>query len=241
MEEEKILNKIGLNEKETSIYSALLRLGPSSVSTIFRETGLHRPIIYKFIPSLLSKGLISVFPKKKRDFYIAEDPHKLKRMIDELTEEFNVALPALEETYRAKGNKPSVRYFDGKEQVKFIYEDLVRTLNRGEVFYRYSSTKDGKKDVTHIPKNYKKLRDEKKLERYVITSEEGAKYKKPKLERSTKIIPKNYGLFDYDVTQIIYGNKVAMIDDNTETAFIIENSTIAEFQKKLFKIIYDSI
>lgn len=241
MDELQVLKKLGLNEHEASIYMALLRMGPSSVSDISKETGLHRPTIYKFIPDLLNRGLVVLSPKNKRQLYSAESPEKLKYVIDDLSMEFKMALPNLLETYSSKGHKPVVKYLVGKEQIKFIYEDLVRTLNRGEVFYRYSSTKDGKKDVTHIPKDYKKLRDEKKLERFVITSDEGSRYKKPKLERSTKVVPKQYGLFDYDVTQLIYADRLAIIDDNTETAFIIENKTIAEFQKKIFKIVFDSL
>lgn len=241
MSEINILQRLGLDEKEAAIYMALLHLGPSSVSSISKETGLHRPTIYKFLPSLVKRGLITLVPKNRREVYAAENPHKLKGVIDSLAEEFKNALPDLEETYNSKGKKPVIKYLVGKEQIKFIYEDLVRTLNRGEVFYRYSSTKDGKKDVSWIPKDYKKLRDEKKLERFVITSEEGAKYKKPKLERSTRVVPRQYGLFDYDVTQVIYADRLAIIDDNTETAFIIENKTIAEFQKKIFKIIFDSL
>jgi hypothetical protein len=39
----------------------------------------------------------------------------------------------------------------------------------------------------------------------------------------------------------IYANKVWFIDFNTETSIIIENKQIAEFQKKLFKLLYKSL
>ena len=63
----------------------------------------------------------------------------------------------------------------------------------------------------------------------------------PRLERSVKFVPKNYGLFDYDITEILYGDKIAFIDYNTETGLIIENPVIAEFQKKIFKLLYDKL
>jgi len=39
----------------------------------------------------------------------------------------------------------------------------------------------------------------------------------------------------------IYGHKVAYIDFNTETSIVIENPMIAEFQRKLFKLAYNSL
>ena len=44
-----------------------------------------------------------------------------------------------------------------------------------------------------------------------------------------------------NVIEIIYGNKVAYIDLNSESAFIIENEKIAAFQRKLFLLLYDRL
>ena len=35
--------------------------------------------------------------------------------------------------------------------------------------------------------------------------------------------------------------KIAFVDYNTETAIIIENSTIAKFQERLFKLLYQKL
>lgn len=238
---ENILENIGLGEVPIKIYSALLGSGPLSISSISRKTGLHRPVIYRAIPELIDKSLISISPKAKKKLYVAEHPDKVKRLITELSGELEKIMPELDTIYNGAGQRPLVKYLEGKKGMRFVFEDIIHTLKKGDTFYRYSSTKDGKKGASHLPADYRKIRDEKKLERYVITSDEGARYKKPKLERSIKVVPKEYGLFDYDITQIIYGGKVAFIDDNTETAIIIENSTIANFQKKLFKILYSKI
>ena len=51
-------------------------------------------------------------------------------------------------------------------------------------------------------------------------------------------IPKKYDLFDDNISKIIYGNKVAIIDYSTETSFIIENKKFADFEKKIFKLLF---
>jgi hypothetical protein len=51
-------------------------------------------------------------------------------------------------------------------------------------------------------------------------------------------IPKLYDLFEDNISKIIYANKVAIIDYDTETSFIIENKKLADFEKKIFKLLF---
>ncbi|MDO8521576.1 MAG: hypothetical protein Q7S52_05670 [bacterium] len=122
-----------------------------------------------------------------------------------------------------------------------MYEDILATLSKGGIFYRYSSTKEARREGFYVPKNYRARRDAKKLERYVITSKGSASRKSPRLERAIKTIPPSSDLFAYNITQLIYGPKVAFVDYNTETAIIIENPIIAKFQERLFKLLYQRL
>ena len=88
---------------------------------------------------------------------------------------------------------------------------------------------------------YRQIRDRKRLERYVISNVERIKEKSKQLTRSEKAIPPEFDLFEYDITEVIYGDKIAYVDYNTETAFIIESPTIAEFQRKIFKLLYSKL
>jgi hypothetical protein len=68
-----------------------------------------------------------------------------------------------------------------------------------------------------------------------------AKHKKPRLERELIVIPEEIDEFEDDVFMSIYANKVAYIDFNSESSIIIENKQIADFQKKLFKLLFKSL
>ena len=239
MEINELLKKIGLNAKETGVYIALIENGPMTVSGIAKASGLHRPAIYQVLPNLEKRGLVTISPKGKLKHYGAESPEKLKNMINELSVELDNILPDLKSSFNRKQNKPIVKFLEGSRGITFIMEDLVHSLKKGDTFYRYSSRKSTTSDEKYLPRDYKKIRDQKQLERFVITSEALSSQKKPSLDRAIKIVPEKYGLFDYDITQIIYGDKVAFIDYNTETAFLIENPIIAEFQKKIFKMLFD--
>ena len=75
----------------------------------------------------------------------------------------------------------------------------------------------------------------------IITSDELKKMKEEsekKLGREIVAIPKNYDLFDDNIGKIIYANKVAILDYNTNTSFIIENKKFADFEKKIFKLLF---
>ncbi len=72
-------------------------------------------------------------------------------------------------------------------------------------------------------------------------SANAAKVKQKRLDRDLVVIPPNTDDFRDNVFMTIYGHKVAYIDFNTETAITIANPMIAEFQKKLFKLAYNSL
>lgn len=235
----KILEKIGLTKNESAVYLALLEIGTSTISKISEKTSIHRPLIYKAIPSLLEKKLITKTPKAKGVVYGAEPPNRLEAIFDDLRMAFFEALPDLEDSYASSEKKPKIRFLEGKDGTKRIFDDVVRSLGKGDVFYRYSSDKNGqeKKDK-YVPRIYRKMRDDKRLQREVITNAQTAVHKKPSLDRFVKIMP---DAFEHNVTEIIYGDKVAFIDYNSETAMIIESKRIADFQKQIFKTLYKKL
>lgn len=242
MEIQHILEKIGLNKHESAIYIALLELGPSHIAKIAEKSSIHRPLVYKALPSLLEKKLVTKTQRMRRTIYMAEPPNRLEGLFDDLRIDFFEALPDLEDMYSTNELKPRVRFLQGKDGTKRVFDDIVRSLKKGDVFYRYSSNADGqeKKDK-YVPRGYRKMRDEKKLERQVITNEQTARHKVSKLDRFVKIMPDDFGLFEHNVTEVIYGDKIAFIDYNSETAMIIESKRISDFQRHIFKTLYKKL
>lgn len=241
MEYAQFLEKIGLDKDEAKIYLSLLGAGPETVSGVAKLSGLYRPVIYKLLPGLIERGLVSRVVAGKQKRYAAESPEKLETLAGEVAHAARRVIPELMSSFAAGGKKPVVKFLEGRNGLMSVFEDLVLSLKRGDIFYRYSAGRSVKQNERYLPPRYREIRDQKQLERFVITNEKTAAVKKPRLERGIKTIPKAYGLFDYDITQIIYGNKVAFVDYNTETALVIENPAIAEFQRKLFRILYDKL
>ncbi len=239
MQTKALLRRIGLGKNETDIYLSLLESGPGTVSDIARQTGLHRPIVYKHLPSLKEQGLVTVSKKGERAVFVAESPERLEKLLDDARAQLLAVLPELSASFQSNGKRPTVKTLDGKKGIRFVFDDLVRTLKRGDTFYRYSSARQSRD--AYLPTNYRSERDAKRLERFVITSQARANEKRPRMERGMKVIPEKYGLFDFDVTELVYANKVAFVDYNTETALIVENSAFASYQRALFRVLYDKL
>lgn len=241
MNPQEILLKIGLNEREISIYLALIELGPSNISEISKKTGLHRPAIYETLPTLENKNLIALAPKGKRRRYAATPPTKLHNLAETVLHNLDSLIPELQKKMESSKKKPLVTYSEGQEGIANAFEDVVTTLGKGDVYYRYSSRKNVRESGKYLPKNYRETRDKKQLGRFVITNEKNQQEKKPSLDRSLKVVPKEFGLFEDDITQIIYDDKIAVIDYNTETVITIQNPIIAGFQRKIFKALFEKL
>ncbi|EKE27544.1 MAG: Transcriptional regulator, TrmB [uncultured bacterium (gcode 4)] len=236
MRYKKILSKLGLSEWESSVYLDLLEHGTSSIVDISNRTGIHRPMLYKILPLLVETWLISSVIRWKRKYFKSESPEHLKNLFEKLSTSFNSIIPDLEDMYASNDARPNIQVLEWKKWIRQIFEDVVVTLKKNDVYYRYSSRVNfwGK----FLPTNYYEQRDKKNIERYVITSESRAKSKQSKPNREVVYIPSWFDLFDENVGKLIYWNKIAIIDYNTLTSFIIENRLLAKFEEKIFKSLF---
>lgn len=234
-----LLTAVGLSKSEAAIYMDLIQYGTQTISEISRTSKLHRPAIYRALPHLKEKGLVSERRVGKLIHYAAEPPERLKNVLHTLHDELDTVIPTLQQIQSRKS--PVVRRLDGKAGVHAVYEDIIATLKKGEEFYRYSSESAEHLLAIGLPKGYIEERDRLKLERLVITSPDYVASREPSLEESLRVVPNEFLPFNYGVSQIIYGNKIAFIDYTQPIATIIENNTFAQFQKDIFKMLFKKL
>lgn len=236
-----VLERLGLTPHEIAVYLALLERGQLNVAEIARVATLYRHQTYRALASLESRGLVAHSIKGKRKLFLAESPEHLSEIATDVTQDLARTMPVLLARYKVQGVKSLVKFYEGKKGIAHVFEDLVATLRADDVYFRFTSSKDLDLAESYLPNNYRALRDKKRLSRFIINSESSVRQRKEKLNRQVKTIPKEFDLFDYEISQLIYGNKVAFIDFNTETAFVIENDKIAQFQKKIFQLLYKKL
>lgn len=235
------LVKMGLTEHEARVYAALLHSSSLKLTPLSRASGIHRPTLYALLPKMVASGLITEGTRGKQKIYNAVHPQLLQSRIAELQKVLDARMPDLERLYGGISSRPIVSFYTGRDSIRHVFADVVASSKKGEVFYRYSSPSKSRNDAEkYLPKNYRPTRDEKGLERLVITGDWVRSTKKPRLEREIKVLPE-IDRNDFQVTTVLYANKMAIIDYDSETALVIESAQIAAFQKMLFKQLYNRL
>jgi|SRR3989344_2353642 len=126
MEISNVLNRIGLEDKESMVYLALLELGTADVSDIAKKAGIKRPTCYLVLDDLKNKGLVSQVPAKV-NLFTAESPEKLAVEMYKKQELYKRFLPNLLALHNTKKEKPQVQLFEGKEAVRQVYQNIYQS------------------------------------------------------------------------------------------------------------------
>lgn len=142
---EQFLTGLGFSEKESAVYCALLSLESASAPEVARAVKLKRPTAYVVLDSLTKKGLVSALIVGKHTRYSAESPERLVAFIErqrlafeEQAKTLHEVLPRLKAVRREGGERPIVKYFEGKEGVVAADEELYQDVEEGgEVLVLY--------------------------------------------------------------------------------------------------------
>lgn len=233
-----ILQNLGLNEKEAKVYLACLELGSATVREVSDKAGVKRTSVYNFLEDMKARGFITEVKHGKRILLTAEDPHNLLKIADEQKKQFEEMLPEFLSIYNLPGNKPAVRFYQGVDGLKRIYED---TLKQGETIYEVSDYE--RMFETVEPEwmwTYPKSRAEKGIRAYSI-AKEGAQAQKVRANDSKQLRETRFVKDVNFETEInIYGDKVALLSFRRPYAgVIIEDRAIAQTLKSMWKIVWN--
>src|SRR3972149_7099094 len=131
------IKKVGLSDKEAKVSLAALELGQAPAAEIASHSGVNRATTYVILEELRRKGLISSFEKGKKTYFSAEAPGRLSNLFEieerRLKENFTglkKILPDLEKLYEIRGERPKARFFEGKEEIVSIREDVLKTKTK---------------------------------------------------------------------------------------------------------------
>ena len=130
----KILNHIGLSEREAEVYLALLRLGEVPIIELLKATKLHPQIIYRTLDNLAASQLVLVSVKRHRKVVRAADPVKLAALERQRSEAFQAIIPDLQKI-QATIPGVAIQVTKGDEAVPAFRTEGYQTLTAGEIYY----------------------------------------------------------------------------------------------------------
>jgi sugar-specific transcriptional regulator TrmB len=246
MEIPHILQQIGLSDKEILIYLTLLSGGPSSVRKLAKDSNLNRGTVYDTLKALQQRGLVGMYQKHKKPFFLAEDPEKLmevvehrERSITSLRRGVSELLPELKSLYVHGGMKPVVKYYEGAKGVNIVLQDVLRTMSdQSDKLYRvYSSAVLREYLYKEFP-HFTKERIERRLHVRVVAIGAGGD-DQPLAER--RWLPAREASPTYS---IVYGPKVAFFAlsaAEVPIGVLIEDQRVADTERMIFDHVWNTL
>ncbi len=241
-EVEKNLKASGFKKNEIEIYLYLLENGISTPPQIAKGTRILRTNCYNILVSLREKGVIEEQKKGSRRAYLARDPQSLKLSLERRLEAIDRALPDLRALYVVKKNKPTIRFFEGFEEVKQIYG---LTLSAESVYATGSTEKLRDLDAKFFADYIKAVGDKKIIFHDLLSS--GAKQGSAAFIQgiaaplySIKFLPAEY--LESLTDLLVWGDNVALIAlDDPIFGTVITSSPLARTFRALLRVLWDKV
>ncbi len=241
-----VLTYPGLSKKEAEVYLTSLEVYKPTPLNVSKETYLPRPTIYRIMEDLVEKGLMGKVKEGKHTIYVPEDPRVLVEKLRLQSSSIQNVMTELHELATVYRSRPTVRFFEGPEGVKRIFQDIL--LLDDKELLAFSSIKELLKALPEYYSTFMKTRIKRKICARIISpkDEEGIKLSEvaEKEYREIKFISdalaKKLGVIGGHV--FIYADHVALISfDQDQTSVIIENKALANVQRSLFEIAWETL
>ena len=228
------LSELGLSEKESKVYTALVELGEAPVNKIQNFTQLNRVTVYPVINSLMSKGFVSKFLMDKKSYFRAIEPKQILNILKDKENKLSSIVPLLEEKANKIKNTTSIEIFKGDKATSSFLEKIYSSGEKE--FWAYGNGDEIEKRMINLSMNARNLRVTNKIWLNVIANRIPKYYTKVEKYKSFTKVRVNEELNDFNI-YIIFGKKIVGIQELTKelTGIIIQNEEIAKYHKVIYE------
>ncbi|MCF7812556.1 hypothetical protein K9M59_03095 [Candidatus Gracilibacteria bacterium] len=231
----------GLSQNEAIVYLSSLENGTAPASSIAETAGLNRVTTYSVLERLLEEGLMAVSQRKGTKHFTALSPDILIEEIQRRAENLNRSLPLLKSLMGGQEDRPLVRFFKGLEGVQNAYWE---TLESRTQMLNYANSKNIRDHWPDYDQEYVLERKKKKIFLRGLAPEDlqGKKVQEKDAEyfRETRLLPKKHFWVENEIN--IYDDKFFIASFDPEPfAIIIQSQTVADTQRQIFEIAWESV
>ena len=233
-----VLQAVGLDDKESKLYLAGLQIGSAPASEYAKAAELNRITTYNALESLVHKGLFTLVKKMRGKWYAPVAPEYLSLEVQKNAQALDRVLPELRSLPGVQFRQPRVRFFEGWEGVKKVYEDTLTA--HGELL-NFANSTVVRKFWPEYDEDYVNERVKRGIHLRGIAPDDATGKRvhgedKSKL-REIRLVPSKE--FDFKNEIKIYDHKVAIISfgkDREMFGVIIESKEVAETQRQIFEM-----
>lgn len=233
------LIKLGLSEKEASLYLTGLSIGPATILDLSRKSSIKRGTVYEIITNLVSLGFFTKTIKNKKVLFTPSDPNILKVIQNEREGLLESIFPLLRGMSNPLTRKPQVYFFDDLEDIKKIHMTFLKTQKK-EMFGLEGSELArlfGKEWISVFVKKRKSMGI---WSRSIMDYKAGEWVKKAEEDfRITKLLPKGNS---FEISIEIFDEAIILTSLKNEVLCLaIENKLVADALRTMFLIMWEGI
>ena len=240
-----ILGQLGLSDKEAQIFLVTLELGIATAYEIAKKAKVKRTTTYAVLDQLVEKKFVFEMKKKTKKVYTTLQPYQLVKLWQEkeaqIKQEIDMikgVLPELESLYNKSPRKPIIKYYEGREGVRDVHDELIKELEGDEPLYYFTAV-----DYVEEMLGTEWFLDfiKRRVERGISTV--GIRNKTKEVQRGPYVKQKGY-LRKYRFAPVgvvipmalyIRGTMVGIVSSKQESyALLIESREYATLMKSLF-------
>lgn len=231
----KILKNLGLDEKEIRVYLGLLRTGSTTASKISKETNIDRATCYRYLDSLIHKGLVSHVIQNNIKYFQAAHPEKFLKDLKEKEKEFEKILPELIDLSKLPKEETTSEVYRGKDGIKTVLREILRSRQDHLVLGDEGHFQD------ILPIFFEQFINECKRhkinEKVLCTKHAFNKIKKYDYQHSKiKALSSEISL---PTTTLIYGNKIVFFNwQPPYNAIVISNKNLTDSYRSYFELLW---
>jgi sugar-specific transcriptional regulator TrmB len=223
------LRNFGFSEKEADIYLALFKLGLSKAADIAKHARINRSTAYVVLESLAERGLINATEERGVRRYSPMPAEDLAGYLESQAKQYKAfaanakklvpELKSLQKSAKQGSLQPKVKFLEGDQAVKTVYEDTLASL---EAIRTYASiegkSKQGAK--THV----------------IFSDTPGAKAKIAESKEEAKEafhIPSEAKGLSTEIN--IYDDKIIFVSPTEKFVAVVESRELARALKQAFE------
>jgi len=236
----KSLSGVGFTIEEAGVYKAALMLGRASVTDLARKSELKRTSVYHYIENLLKYELLSREIQGKRMVYVAQNPEKILKKLNNQRKKLEETLPGLVDLYTSVRKKPRIQFLENKQEIRNAYLEFSDQLSsmRAIISVQDFKTAFSFKEIATFNKN---LSDNgTRVYDLVEDNPEGRAYMKSFKIKSHQVrfMPKG---FAFTTDTLVTNNTVFIVSFKNMMGIVIENEDIANFFRSTHKLVWDIV
>ncbi len=239
----KLLIEIGLREAEALTYLAALALGPTTVVKLAAETGIKRTTLYTITEELKQRGLMSMEVKGFKKRLVAAPPSQIEMLLVQQREKLQRALPDLEALYNFTGEASSLKYYEGLDAVKGVYESLIRDIKPHQDYLILSDLKRWLEQDPEYFLDFLRRRAKLNINIRMLVQDSAIAREHLRIQRTLnetiRILPSQTKL----TTNLVVTPQRVVVHQIIPPIFaiVIENKSIIQMHKEQFEIMWRSL